>query len=214
MKGQILNFSMENGGLITGNDGKRYQFPSQQWREQVMPERGMTVDFDINEQGDAVAIFLVEEIKNTVQQKTPAKPKPAAPKPTKDKSEYSLWDYAISVIKDNYANVNGRARRKEYWGFILFYNLILTGLQIIGLIGYAISNTVGAIFSIPFYLFALAALVPSVTAAVRRLHDVNKSGWWLLIAIIPVIGAIWLIVLLCQDGTAGENQFGHNPKEV
>ena len=67
----------------------------------------------------------------------------------------------------------------------------------------------------PLYgLYALAMLIPGLAVAVRRLHDVGKSGWMILIALIPLIGAIWLLVLMVTDSNAGENQYGQNPKEI
>jgi len=67
----------------------------------------------------------------------------------------------------------------------------------------------------PLYgLYALAMLIPGLAVSVRRLHDVGKSGWMLLIALIPLIGAIWLLVLMLTDSNPGENQYGSNPKEM
>jgi len=119
-------------------------------------------------------------------------------------------NYFLKVLKQ-YADFNGRARRKEYWTFALFNVLFsvvavildnLSGLAMDGL-GYG-----------PIYgLYILAVLVPALAVAVRRLHDVGKSGWMLLIALIPLIGAIWLLVLLFTDSTPGVNEFGPNPKE-
>lgn len=85
-----------------------------------------------------------------------------------------------------YADFNGRARRSEYWWFMLFVILVSLALSIF-------SNALSSIFS-------LATLLPSIAAAARRLHDTNRSGWWQLIALIPVIGLIVLIVMLAQDG--------------
>jgi uncharacterized membrane protein YhaH (DUF805 family) len=61
-------------------------------------------------------------------------------------------------------------------------------------------------------LYSLAVLVPSIAVGVRRMHDIGKSGWWLLISLIPLIGAIWLIVLLATEGNQGSNQYGADPK--
>jgi uncharacterized membrane protein YhaH (DUF805 family) len=69
-------------------------------------------------------------------------------------------------------------------------------------------------FSIISGLYGLAMLIPSLAVAVRRLHDIGKSGWYVLVALIPIVGVIWLIVLLATEGTAGSNEYGENPKEV
>ena len=115
----------------------------------------------------------------------------------------------------NYATFKGRARRKEYWMFALF-NMIFAVVAMI------IDNLLGLTFSIEGqsigygYLYAaygLFSLIPSISILVRRLHDVNKSGWFYWIALIPIIGAIWLIVLLVKEGTNGENAYGKDPKK-
>ena len=127
--------------------------------------------------------------------------------------EASLLDYAIAVVKKKYADFNGRARRKEYWGFVLFSTLISFGLQLLYSIGFAISDNVGVLLSLPFFIYSLGVMVSHLAVGARRLHDINKSGWWMLIGLIPLVGAIWLIVLLCQDGMAEKNQYGPNPKQ-
>ena len=117
----------------------------------------------------------------------------------------------LAVLK-NYAGFTGRARRTEFWMFALF-NLIfafILGL-IDGLIGTFTFDIGIGLFS---GLYALAVLIPGIAVAVRRLHDVGKSGWMLLIALIPIVGAIWLLVLYFTDSNAGENQYGPNPKGV
>lgn len=115
-------------------------------------------------------------------------------------------NWYLKVVKDNYANFNGRARRKELWMFILFNMLISLALQIVvGMISpEAMLVVVG--------LYTLAVLVPSIAVAVRRLHDIGKSGWWYFIALVPLIGGIWLLVLFVTDGNKGANEFGEDPK--
>lgn len=112
-------------------------------------------------------------------------------------------NWYLGVFK-KYAVFGGRARRKEYWFFFLF-NLIAT--MILGAIDGAIGSA-----GILGGLYALAVIVPSIAVAVRRLHDTDRSGWWLLIALIPVIGIIVLLVFMLQDGKSGSNQYGENPK--
>ena len=112
-------------------------------------------------------------------------------------------DYFLAAMK-NYATFSGRARRKEYWFFVLFIIIISVVLGLVeGLIG------TGGLLGI---VFTLGTLIPSIAVGVRRLHDTDRSGWWLLIALVPVIGAIVLIVFYCLDGTAGANRFGADPK--
>lgn len=114
------------------------------------------------------------------------------------------------VVFENYANFNGRARRSEYWYFVLA-NLIILVLATI------LDSALGLNFSpLPYgYLYALVAVVsfiPGLAVAVRRLHDIGKSGWFYLVVLIPLVGAIWLLVLFCTEGDSGENQYGPDPK--
>ena len=109
-----------------------------------------------------------------------------------------------------YVDFSGRARRKEYWMFALF-NFIFAIVAIIldNIFGTAIENVGYGIF---YSLFALAVFLPSLAVLVRRLHDVGKSGWFILIGLIPIIGGIWLLILMVTDGQPGENKYGANPK--
>ena len=120
-------------------------------------------------------------------------------------------NWYLKVLKQ-YADFSGRARRKEYWMFVLF-NMIFAIVAMI------LDNVLGiemeGIGYGPLYgLYVLAMLIPGLAVAVRRLHDVGKSGWMILIALIPLIGTIWLLVLMVTDSNPGENQYGQNPKDV
>ena len=118
-------------------------------------------------------------------------------------------NWYIQVLK-KYAVFSGRARRKEYWMFVLF-NIIFAVLAIIldNILG---TSFQGAGYGLFYLLYGLAVIIPSIAVGVRRLHDTDRSGWWLLICLIPIIGGIWLIVLLATAGTAGENKYGADPK--
>lgn len=105
----------------------------------------------------------------------------------------------------NYADFGGRARRKEYWFFILFNALIYFGFAFVD----------ASVFDgapLLTLLYCLAAFVPSLSVTFRRLHDTGRSAWWILIGCVPVIGGIWFFVLLCLDSEGGANQYGSNPK--
>ena len=123
------------------------------------------------------------------------------------------------MVWRRYAEFDGRSRRSEYWMFVLFNLLVVLGLGVLGGIGLAISRDYGAVLFIPFLLYALAAVIPSLAVAVRRFHDVGKSGWMLLLlmvlGIIPLLGLIatvFQLVFLCTDSDPGTNQYGPNPK--
>lgn len=107
-------------------------------------------------------------------------------------------------VLTNYAVFGGRARRAEYWNFVLF-NLI------IAIVLYFVSSMVLK-SQLLYTIYSLATLIPSLAVTVRRLHDTGRSGWWWLIAFIPVIGWIVLIVFTIQEGTHGSNPYGPDPK--
>lgn len=114
-------------------------------------------------------------------------------------------NWYLEVMK-KYADFGSRSRRTEYWMFFLFNLIIAVVLGFVeGLLGGP--GIIGMIYS-------LVVLIPGIAVSVRRLHDTDRSGWWLLIAFLPLIGAIWLLVLMVLEGTPGENRFGSNPKEV
>lgn len=114
-------------------------------------------------------------------------------------------DWYLHVLK-NYALFTGRARRKEYWMFMLVSILIILALELVE----SVLGTGGVIGM----LYSLVILLPSIAVAIRRLHDTNRSGWWLLISLVPVIGGLVLLFFMIQDGTPGQNQYGPNPKET
>ena len=114
-----------------------------------------------------------------------------------------FFDWYLNCVKGHYADFNGRARRTEYWMFFLV-NLIIS--IVVTLIGRAIHAPILGT------LYSLAVLLPAIAVGVRRLHDTGRSGWWLLISLIPLIGTIWIIVLLVLEGDRGDNQYGADPK--
>jgi len=119
-------------------------------------------------------------------------------------------NWYLEVLK-KYAVFSGRARRKEYWMFFLF-NIII-GL-VLGLIEGIVGIAPESDQSILANLYSLAVLIPGIAVSVRRLHDTDRIGWWLLIGLVPLIGAIVLLVFMVQDSKPGQNQYGENPKEV
>jgi len=111
-----------------------------------------------------------------------------------------------------YADFNGRARRKEYWMFYLFYTIsVILAVILDNLLNLNFGNTGTGLI---YVLYNIAIFLPVTAVTVRRLHDVGKSGWMIFILLIPIIGAIWLLILLLTQGTPGENKYGINPKEI
>jgi uncharacterized membrane protein YhaH (DUF805 family) len=107
-----------------------------------------------------------------------------------------------TVLTKNYVNFQGRAARPEYWWYILFY--VIAYLVLV-----AIDAALG--MQLLAVIFALAVLLPTLAVTVRRLHDLDKSGWWILIGFVPIVGAILLIYWYAQPGTPGDNRFGPQP---
>ena len=119
----------------------------------------------------------------------------------------NMFDWYLKVVRDNYANFSGRARRSEYWFYTLCSFLISVVLQVIDfLIGFEDGLIVN--------IYSLAVFIPALAVFVRRLHDVGKSGWMILLMFLPVIGWIWLLVLLFTDGDSGRNEYGPDPKNM
>jgi uncharacterized membrane protein YhaH (DUF805 family) len=110
----------------------------------------------------------------------------------------------IEALK-KYAVFSGRARRSEYWYFVLFYALL-----------YAVFLGVGFAIKVPFIvaIVVFGLLLPHWGVSVRRLHDTGRSGWWILLGIIPLVGFIVLLVFFTADSEAGANKYGPNPKET
>ena len=108
--------------------------------------------------------------------------------------------FYIGAFTQNYLNFKGRAGLAEYWYFVLFNFIICT---ILGIIDGALG-----LKSILIYIYSLGVLLPSLGLTVRRLHDIGKSGWFILVSLIPLVGAIWLIVLLAKKGDPKDNEFG------
>ena len=124
-----------------------------------------------------------------------------------------MLDYWKKAFVKNYANFNGRARRSEYWYYTLMNIIIVVGIQILtGIFAAMQSGVIAMVFGALYIIFALASIVPSLAVTVRRLHDIGKSGSFFFIAFIPLIGSIWLLVLMCTEGNTGENAYGPDPK--
>lgn len=117
-------------------------------------------------------------------------------------------NYYINALK-NYVGFRGRARRKEFWMFVLFNCIFSTVASLLdNVLGLYICQGVGIISVI----YVLGVLLPSLAIAVRRMHDIGKTGWAILIALIPIVGGIILIVWACKPGVVGDNKYGPDPK--
>ena len=111
---------------------------------------------------------------------------------------------AVKSCFNKYADFNGRSPRAEYWYFALFNVAVVMVLAVLGAI-------IGKLFMYVYYTYVLAILVPSIAVSIRRMHDIGRSGWWVLISLVPFIGSIWYIVLAALPSQLGPNQYGPNP---
>ena len=118
---------------------------------------------------------------------------------------------SIQTVFQKYAVFEGRARRSEYWWFVLAYSIVNGVLSSLAqaFSGSGMATAVGGLSAV----VGLACLVPSIAVTTRRLHDIGKSGWWQLIGLIPCVGYIIMIIWLVKDSDPGDNMFGSNPKE-
>lgn len=119
-------------------------------------------------------------------------------------------DYMLMPLH-RYADFQGRSQRKEYWMFFLF---VIIGYVVAALLDsmLGMSGLIGGIYGPLLTLFGLAMIIPGLAVQVRRFHDQDKSGWLVLLALIPIIGGIAVVVFMCLDGTHGPNRFGPDPK--
>ena len=209
MKGQILDFSIQAGGLISSEDGKRYPFKNEEWKEQGIPTRGMKVDFDVDEDGQAVAVYKALGASSTGGVATVLQ---NASQTRNENGQLSLFALFLETLTKRYAQFSGRASKREFWGYMLFRMVAVVAIFFVAVIMFAINESLGSIFNLLCWLFGIALVIPDLSVGVRRLHDIGKSGWWFLIGLVPLIGPIWLIILWCQASVNEDNQWGGLPE--
>ncbi|MCX8746275.1 DUF805 domain-containing protein [Snodgrassella sp. B3800] len=117
-------------------------------------------------------------------------------------------EWFISCMTTNYCNFQGRARRKEYWFFTLI--IFLIGV-LIGIIASVLGLEESTIKMIQL-IWGLVLFMPALGVQVRRLHDISRSGWWILLNLIPIIGPLVIFIFNLLDSTPGDNEYGPNPK--
>lgn len=179
MKGSVLSFNIQSStGIISGVDGNRYNFLSSQWQSsEVNPTQGVEVDFETNEDS-ATGIFALKKVDQNADIKKEAE---------------GILNHYVNGFR-NYANFQGRATRSAFWYFQLvsfILSIILTAIS---------AGVLGLIYS-------LAVILPSLALGARRLHDTNRSGWWQLIGLIPLLGIIVLIIFWAGQTKVEQNKF-------
>lgn len=121
-------------------------------------------------------------------------------------------DWYLKVLRENYANFEGRARRTEYWMFQLFNVLAIVVLEVLMGVSAKIAPVLGIPFGLVIIVYALGIIVPSIAVTTRRLHDTDRSGWWQLLQLVPIIGPIVVFIFTVLDSQPGDNRFGAYPK--
>ncbi len=213
MRGEVLKpDDTESSGLILGDDGKRYNFTTARVHKSAMLAAGTPVDF-IALGDEARDIYVL--VARVVAPPDKALVRPDAPSAPAGRD--SLFKYFLRAISKNYFNFNGRARRAEYWGFVLFQLITLLLLlipdSIVTALAYGTTDPERIEF-IPLFtaLFYLYSIIPGIAIAVRRLHDRDLSGWLYLVIITPYIGGLILFVFMCLDSRRETNKHGPSPK--
>lgn len=123
-----------------------------------------------------------------------------------------MIEYYKNAVFENYATFSGRARRSEYWYFVLANSLLFIVFFILMTTFSEFGLNAESVFIVLFGLYALAMIIPMLALISRRLHDINKSGWYYLVRFIPLIGPIWFLILMCTEGDYGPNNYGQDPK--
>jgi uncharacterized membrane protein YhaH (DUF805 family)/cold shock CspA family protein len=214
MRGEVLHYDDEQGfGFINGVDGKRYAFERSDLRRLVPVGKGTVVEFQIDG-ATAREIFI---IRSDTRASAPAQfgrdAIAAEPEST------GLWSYFVRTLTSNYANFRGRARRKEYWGYVLF----MTILMVIALgIGIALDSNAGnldgteipAVTLAAVGLLILATLLPGIALTVRRQHDIGLSGWFYLLILVPYVGSLIVFVFTLIPSQKHDNKWGPVPYGV
>ncbi len=221
MRGEVLHYDDKIGqGFISGDDGNRYAFARADLQQLQQLWKGSRVDF--RPDGDlAHEIFIVETAKTAAVASTGTgqSTAPAAMPITHDPGEaLGLFAYFKRAITADYVNFRARARRKEFWGFVLFVYL---GIAVIIGIGVSIDFAIGNMdYEEPYVTMVLgglawlAVILPSISIMVRRQHDIGLSGWFYLLVLVPYVGGLILFVFALIPSQKHENKWGPVPAGV
>lgn len=223
MRGEVLHYDEGQGfGFITGQDGNRYTFAREDLRRATPMTKGTVVEFQASG-GQARDVFSIRAMGQATATAPAAAETPAhfgrfAVPETPVKT--GLFSYFMAGLTTNYANFSGRARRKEYWGYYLFWYL---GMVLVVLAGLAIDSAIGNLDTgdeAPYVtillgvLTLLASIVPAIAMQVRRQHDIGLSGWFYLLCFLPYVGSLILFVFALIPSQKHENKWGQVPQGV
>ena len=200
MRGEVLIIDEASGsGTISAVDGNRYSFSMSDMKFETPLRSGSRVDFQI-EDGAARDIFVIAASGQAI---TPG---------DVQEDRLSMWGFFTRAVSKYYAKFSGRARRKEYWSFTLFYAIaIIIAVMISGGIDGALKHTDPIIMIVVLGIVMLFFILPSLSVLVRRLHDIGLSGWFALLLFLPYVGGIALFVMCVLPTEAGRNKYGPAP---
>ena len=216
--GEVLYFDAERGvGFATGADGNRYVFDRHDLGEVERVAKGARIEF--RPDGDRAREIAVAASRRTAVPVTAGQPMaPAAAFIDPRNRTTGLFGYFRRTIGTNYANFRGRARRKEYWGFVLFSTLLLIAIAAAGfLLGTALGfdeEREPVVTSIAAGVATLALLIPSIAVTVRRQHDIGLSGWFLLLWLVPMFGPLIVFVFTLAPTQRHDNRWGPIPEGI
>ncbi|RWE36891.1 MAG: DUF805 domain-containing protein [Mesorhizobium sp.] len=227
MRGEVLHYDEDQGfGFITGADGNRYTFTRENLRRQTATPKGTVVEFQAGG-GQARDVFSIaaQAASPATDAATGTAPAAAAShaqhfgRMSEPTEPSDLWGYFWRGLTQNYFNFAGRARRKEYWGYCLFWVvclLIIFGIGIFTDVEMGnFDSDVSATVTVGLCgTFLLATFLPGLGMTVRRLHDIGLSGWLYLLILIPSIGSLIILVFALIPTQARENQWGPVPAGV
>jgi uncharacterized membrane protein YhaH (DUF805 family)/cold shock CspA family protein len=214
MRGTVIHYDEDQDyGYINGVDGKRYIFAREDLAQGVSVTRGALVEFRADD-GAAHDIVAATAPGRDPSQRTvrSAESRPA--------QSMGLWAYFGRALVDDYRNFTGRARRKEFWAFCLFWTVMFVTLFGFGILlnlaingfGYDAGRT--EIGFVPGLFFVLLTILPSIALTVRRLHDIGLSGWLVLLCYVPAFGGLATLVFGLIPSQVGENPWGAMPAGV
>ncbi len=225
MRGEVLHYDEAQGfGFISGADGNRYTFRREDLRREATLTKGTAVEFEARD-GQASNVF---SIRATVQAAPPSVPQQFGrnasagfepPAMISGPPALGLWGYFRRCFGSSYANFRERARRKEYWGYYLFWMLsffvlMAASIALDAAMGNLSGNDVPFVTMIVSVLFVLASIVPSIAVTVRRIHDIGLSGWFYLLIFLPYVGGIIIFVFSLIPSQAHENKWGPVPAGI
>lgn len=208
MRGEVLHYDDGQGlGFISGDDGGRYAFARSDLRQMTPVRRAMRVDFR-TDGGRAREIFRVPG-QNGSAAAAIGREAPRGPATT------GAWTFFREAVTRRYVDFTGRARRKEYWSFVLF---ALIGVVVAAATGFTLDSA--SMDGFPTLTFALPALalavlfIPGVALTVRRQHDIGLSGWFILLGLIPSLGSLIVLVFALIPSQKHDNKWGAIPEGV